>query len=310
MVSKLSLQQFWQGLRYDVYRALGCPASMHRLTAELSASQLVFPSSHKGISVDNIMRWHQWIPNAGPGTGFILWWCQDRGRYKSSFRHIPALENITRCKTIELWKCDIQDVEGLAAAKGGFDGFVSLDGWVAAHSPEMIDDLSEKKLRKNLDHDQIRILNPKSRADSFARYLWHDKRTFLLNHGGAHHFAAARYIASKLHIPVPLTGRMDEYSLNPQCIQKLTSSFAMYAMEDRDSLGLLKGMEAFKASYGVCPLPSPHADANLIVLPRDEWRSMKASDLLKQAGVFNVADYMKQRVQTYLKHHDCGDHAS
>ncbi|CAM5427238.1 putative protein OS=Stutzerimonas stutzeri OX=316 GN=CXK94_17845 PE=4 SV=1 [Stutzerimonas stutzeri] len=79
-----------------------------------------------------------------------------------------------------------------------------MDDMVVRNSPEMIDEISPAKLAKNLAWDEIRIISHVDH-DYFATWAW-DGRVFLMNSGGSHHFAAAKYIAARLEQPVELTG--------------------------------------------------------------------------------------------------------
>lgn len=70
-----------------------------------------------------------------------------------------------------------------------------MDDMVVRNSPEMIDEISPAKLAKNLAWDEIRIISHVDH-DYFATWAW-DGRVFLMNSGGSHHFAAAKYIAAR-----------------------------------------------------------------------------------------------------------------
>src|SRR3546814_4338531 len=82
----------------------------------------------------------------------------------------------------------------------------------------MIDEISHDRLRRNLAHNEIRILDKNSKADFFVRHTW-DGRVFLANSGGSHHFAAARLIAGELGDKVPLNGLLYTRYLDERVIR-------------------------------------------------------------------------------------------
>jgi hypothetical protein len=50
----------------------------------------------------------------------------------------------------------------------------------------------------------------------FSQFTWMPARLYWNNVDGAHHFAAARFLATQLSQPVSLTGQLNTYSINPQ----------------------------------------------------------------------------------------------
>uniref|UniRef100_UPI003F799567 DUF6685 family protein n=1 Tax=Chromobacterium amazonense TaxID=1382803 RepID=UPI003F799567 len=191
------------GLRED----FGQPATLQRLLQ--AAPELYVDLQPPPLSIDaaSIVHWHElgiaspldW-PRHSPG---VLRGWKASGSYYDSFtvaRHeYTQIGQRTELK-VEL---DINEIDGLSASKSDLTKFQTLDQLVEANSFEMIDEITDAKLAKNLAHREIRILHGDS--DYFARYLW-DERTFLMNSGGSHHFAAARYLAKRLSQRVPLCG--------------------------------------------------------------------------------------------------------
>ena len=157
---------------------------------------------------------------------------------------------------------------------------------VEKNSREMIDQLSEAKLDENLSHSEIRILRHNS-SDYFARYRW-DGRIFLVNSGGSHHFAAARYIASRIEKKIPLRGKLKTFSLNTDVVKGFLRDFNIYVINKNSHEAFRKTLESFKATFLWQDMPVPYQDTRAIVLPKNEKRSFCISNVLYHAGVFDL----------------------
>ncbi len=118
---------------------------------------------------------------------------------------------------------DIRDIEGLSSSKSKLEKYPTLDDFAVRGTTEFLDDISEENLNKMLDYSEMRIINNPNTSDHFIQHQW-DGRIFLVNSGGSHHFAAARYIAKKLKKEVAITGRLERYTFNQPLI--IRSAFA------------------------------------------------------------------------------------
>ena len=164
----------------------------------------------------------------------------------------------------------------------------------------MIDELSLAKLEKNLAHDEIRILHrPNGGLDFFVRYRW-DKRLWLMNEGGSHHTAAAKYIATRIKHPVPMSGRLYEYSLNPDAINSLRRDFEIFVVGDDACSGnaFFDAMRAVSATWLWHQMPKVFERSRAIYLPRDNKRSMRVAQLLREAGFVDLGAMLSTLAQS------------
>ena len=284
---------------YDaISEDLGRPMTLLRMIDEHPDMRVQVAEPEPVIAADRVAQWHNWgdqssghWPRRKHCT--ILGWRHSAGNYSSFELHRPELENFGRCEVLDMWNCDIQDVTGLSFSKSELHKFTSLDSMVETNSREMIDAITEEKLHENLAHDGMRILNREGTSDYFARYLW-DGRIFLINDGGSHHFAAARYIASRIKRPVPLLGKLLTYSINPQAVNALRRDFDVYAMSDDAAItnGFFDSMRMFRATFLWQYLPRPYDHARAIFLPKNEPRSMRVSSALREAGMFDIGEHL------------------
>lgn len=276
----------------------GEPRSLRRLLAEQPCIAEPLAMPRQGVSANAVVCWHEWgaigslsWPRLRPGE--VRGWGPSGNRYASFTVHRPEFTQFGRCKEVKHWHCDIQDVQGLAAAKSDLTSFASLDAMVETHSPAMIADISESGLAKNLAHDEIRLLHRVNPSDHFAHYAW-DGRLFLINDGGAHHFAAARYIAARLVKPVPLAGTLRRYSIDAQAVASLKRDFDLFAIPDQAEAcnGLHDAMQALRAPYLWRRLPRALHGRRAIFLPRNTPRAVRAAALLREAGVFDLGEHL------------------
>lgn len=214
----------WQPFQffYDSIReSFGYPITLLRLLDKYPNINVPIAEQKSVINAHSVTQWQNFCdhPFLANKTGTLNGWRYFAGYYESFQHHLPEIENFCRCEVIKNWSCDIQDVVGLSESKSDLDKFTSLDSMVEANSQEMIETITEENLRSNLSHNQIRIFNENS-GDYFSIYMW-DGRIFLMNQGGSHHFAAARYIASRIRHKVPLRGTLYAYSIDPSAIHSL-----------------------------------------------------------------------------------------
>lgn len=256
-------------------------------------------SIHEG----SVVKWHKWGERRyGLNTysnSMMMCWRSRNGYYESFHLAVPEFDSFGQCEEVLLWACEIQDVVGLSSAKSELHKFTSLDDLVETNSSEMIDKITEEKLQKNLAHNEIRIIHQSnSTTDHFSSYLW-DRRIFLNNSGGAHHFAAARYIASRIKQKVPLKGKLKTYSINPKSLDALCERFSIFVISDGNPESKLfnDAMRAFRATYGWRSLPRPYDSNRAIFLPKDEQRSILVANILLDAGVYDLGAYLAELVK-------------
>jgi hypothetical protein len=269
-----------------------------RLLSEHPEVRVSLDTPPTSIAADSVVQWHElgtapytYHPRRKRGT-LLVWKMRNKYDYGSFTLHRPEYEQISHHESTAHWTCDITDVQGFAASKSELRIFASTDKMVETNSRDMIDTITHEKLAKNLAHSEIRIIHAPG-SDHFARYLW-DDRLFLINSGGSHHFAAAKYIAARLSEPVVLSGKLSTYSLNALAIASLRRDFEMFALSDETTISrdFHNAMTALKATWLWHHLPRPFDNARAILLPKSEARSMRAATLLRRAGVTDLGKHL------------------
>lgn len=192
----------------------------------------------------------------------------------------------------EKWQCDIQDIHGLSDSKSNLWEFSSLNELVETNSKEMINEITVAKLQKNLAHDQIRIINAKHTNDHFVRHQW-DGRLFLVNGGGSHHLAAARYIASKLNIKVPLHAGLKVYTFAKDRLAELENLNIYLLNSDAEFFYAFKGiMKSYECSFIEAILPPNLLNgARIVIIDKTEIKAQDVNNLFETNQYFNLGKH-------------------
>ncbi|QBY56502.1 hypothetical protein E0W60_36135 (plasmid) [Cupriavidus oxalaticus] len=204
----------------------------------------------------------------------------------------PEYTRLGRCEVDTQWTCDISELHGFSASKSDLRDFATTDQMVEKNSREMISEISLKKLDENLAHREIRIIHSPG-SDYFTRYRW-DGRLWLMNSGGSHHTAAAKYIAARLGCQVPLSGKLYTYSLDPRAIASLCNDYRMFVISNDSEFqnAFSQAMRSFNATWLWHSMPRPYTDARAILLPRNESRSMHVAKALDTAGIADLGAHL------------------
>lgn len=296
------LQTIADGLR----STFGHPVGISQLLAAYPQIRVTLDDPTPCICAGNVPRWHEL------GTDFVLRWPRTEHGTLTGWRAVgnqwqafkldrPEYAQIGQREITRQWHCDITDIHGFSASKSNLNNFVSTDDMVETNSREMIDEITPAKLAKNLAHHEIRILHNPDTSDHFRRYRW-DGRLWLMNDGGSHHTAAAKYIATRLQKPVKLTGKLYTYSLNPEAIAALRHEFEMFVIDNDSTVAcaFFDAMRAFKATWLWHTMPRPYDHTRAILLPKNELRSMRVAEEFHDAGITDLGAHLTSLVAKQL----------
>lgn len=302
-----TVRRLFKALIDGVREDWGYPVKLHRLLSDQSQIRVTLDDASPCISVSSVAQWydlgqlrHPHLWKVGKQGELMGWGPRGRYGYGSFMVLRPEFAQIAPLQIVKDWVCDISDVHGFAASKSKLRDFTSTDQMVEANSREMIDEITIEKLEKNLAHREIRIIHSPG-SDYFERCAW-DGRVFLINGGGSHHFAAAKYIAARLQKAVTLRGKLYNYSLNASAIDSLRRDFEMFVISDEDAVwyGFHQSMESFRATWLYHDMPRPFKRAKAILLPKTERRSMLVATLLRDAGVVDLGEHLSHLADTQL----------
>lgn len=257
-----------------------------------------------GIAADGVPRWHEWgLPSRSDGVlfdaGELLGWKTHRNFGYRSYRIVrPELAAFGSCLRIPDWLCDIQDIDGLHATKPGLARFGSLDALARQATPMAVGEAARARLAGLLRRPELQALCRPRCSGQFVRFLW-DGRVFLGNNVTPRHFAAARAMARHTGQPVALGGELCVLSMEPWAVDTLRRDFEMVAVSCRDaiaSVGFHEVVRKSRTPYLSRRLPRPHANAEVIFLPRTDRRSMAVAATMRAAGFPDVGKHLSTLV--------------
>ncbi len=282
----------------SIREQFGHPSTLIQLLARQPDARVNLNEPELCIHARSITRWDQLGGASGScrsdvPRGVLTGWKWGGESYHGFLQERAEYASIGQRTITPDWTCDISDVHGFSGSKSDLFAFRSTDEMVERNSRDMIDEISLAKLEKNLAHDQIRIFPDRGASDFFARYQW-DGRLWLMNDGGSHHFAAAKYIATRLGRPVPLMGSLYTYSLNGAAIASLRRDFEIFVISDDPPIAnaFLDALKAFKATWLWHDMPRPFGATRAILLPRSERRSMRVAAELRDAGILDLGSHL------------------
>lgn len=292
-----------QAISDHVRESLGNPVRVRRLLGDRPDFKADLIKPENNIDMERVPAWHHlgqtgWGWGVGDrrgGAGFELMGWRTVGNHHSSFTaSCPALSNLVRRTDADRWACDLQDIHGFAASKSKLETFSSTDQMVETNSREMIADVSAAGLRKNLAHDEIRLLREVP-TDWLEVHQW-DRRMYVVNDGGSHHLAAAKYIAARIQAPVPLVAPLRYYSIDDAAVALLRATYDVYLVNDKPGLSsdFLDAMKSAGATWLWHDLPRPYENARAIFLPRTETLSMRVSEAFREAGYVDLGQHLEE----------------
>lgn len=246
------------------------------------------PAQPNSIALSSVAAWHNWQDWERSSYSTTSGWVYENRRYQHRQLHLDAFKHFVKEEMVDNWQCEIQEVTGLAASKSILENFSSLDEMVETNSKEMISPISHETLERNLNWFETRIFHDNP-SDYFRIFAW-DKRVFLINSGGSHHFAAARYLAKRLDKPIFLNSKLYRYAINDTAVHSLTKQFAMFVVSNHYSFtnALNEILGTFKVDYFLRHLPSPYTvHYCLLLLPRNQQRSMQAATTFSQCNALD-----------------------
>lgn len=280
-------------VRQEFERSFSIPATVRRTIEDNPHWRIEFSEPKRVVALSEVTEWQMWSEESRGNTSMVCW--EPDGYYASREIERPEFSHFISHHVTDDWECDISDVEGLRSSKSELHTSATLDDFAARYSAKYIIDISETNLRSNLSHREIRIINsPDQTTDHFVRHQW-DGRTFLVNAGGSHHFATARYIAKRLGTAVPLKGKLHEYKVNPTAIAGLMRDYDLFIMNTEHIHSVfLDAMRNYGAPFCVFWLPFKYLDTKLVLLPIEHLKAKQVSTILRESGFMNFGNYLRR----------------
>jgi len=203
---------------------------------------------------------------------------------------VSAMDKLVLTEKVADFECSIHDVAALACSKDPLEKSVDLDDFAERHCIGLIEKLTVEQLEKCLGHCDARIMK---KDGNFRQYVW-DERLILMNGDGSHNFAAARYIAKRLSIDVPLKAMMYRFRINPEAVRQMRAAYDVFALADDDCHWMSEQLRTFDVPVEILMAPPPYNNEGerLFFLPKSSPRAMSVSRMLSQAGLLDVGNLL------------------
>ncbi|ERF78983.1 DUF6685 family protein [Gallibacterium anatis] len=226
-------------------------------------------------------------------------WYHDKTYGLSSRRNIELphlLSHLTVNQIIPNWQFEIQIINNVGCSKSLLSQLSSLDELVEQDSRDLIPEITETMLHKNMQHRESKIFHTDNSTISCE--LWSGSFTWE-NCGGSHHFAAARYIAKKLEQDINLTGILHLVMLNKELFRTLFSKYHLFliTLDTDENLLLNKTLENLKIPFMNTKIEdsfSINSDENnlrLLAFRNDSLESELVADIFRQSKAINLYGY-------------------
>ncbi|MEO7326582.1 MAG: DUF6685 family protein [Dokdonella sp.] len=253
------------------------------------------PSDRRaGVGGSSVVRWeHLWSPSDNnhhrlrPDAGLLPLHWQPLDGPRRRWTDLSLVRMFADVHIIPEWTCDITEITAIHASESDLSIFENLDEFAETRCGELIKDVSIAGLKRNLAHDGIRILNTASHADYLQRWAW-DGRLFLMNDGGSHHFAAARWLARKLGVPVPIRSRLRTVSVRRDAVEQLVARYDLFAVNGHQdasfSCALYEALRSSGTPFLLRALPASLGCGEILIFESDDRRSWPVVDALRRHG--------------------------
>ena len=149
-----------------------------------------------------------------------------------------ALNDMFKTKVLHT-SVDIQEITGLNASSSPISERLSIQEFVEKDCCHL-SEVSERSFQANYDHKPIEIIHDPETNDHLVMYGW-SPLLYLSNGNGSHHFAAMRYIASRLNKLVPINALLELTYLDDDAVQHFNKNYKCYLF-CKDNEDQLKGM--------------------------------------------------------------------
>ncbi len=303
------------------------PVALERWVADpvSRANAVVVDPPRETCAADDQVAWHGWKDESAHlwprrKSGEVIGWRPGPEGYRQHLLHLDALEHLTCERVVDGWTCDIGDIAGLGASKSPLSEYDTLDAMIQARRPELVSSGDPASIYHLLTHDGLRILDLEENRREKDRFLLHrwDGRVFLSNLDGSHHFAAARCLARRFGVRVPLRGRLYCRWIDAQAVEALVSEYALFAIDGTlialDALH--EALQAYRAPYlrhclpkGLSTPPPPAYNSNgggggsleALFLPRAHARARRVAAAMVAAGFFDVGAHLEGLVRRQVR---------
>ncbi|MFV7771621.1 DUF6685 family protein [Shewanella marisflavi] len=230
--------------------------------------------------------------------------CNPRLRHASySDSEMPLFSQAITTRFIDRHSINIREIDGLSSGKCIPSNFETLDDLAI----DRIDTLHklpkdpEAALVEALKHPEIRLIHS-TLSEPVIKMAW-DCRSYLMNSGGAHHFAVARYLAEKLGKSADLNYECSyfaECSLDPVAIREIQQAYNLVVVKQDAICEFTDFLNDF---HGHCYRTNFLEEyAQLYIFPRDNAQMNAIAEGLKEIGHLDANKLLSDLLELQDRH--------
>lgn len=224
----------------------------------------------------------------------VEWHHNTTARINTELPHL--LSHLITTQNIPNWQFEIQTINNVSCSKSLLSQLSSLDELVEQDSRDLISEITETMLHKNMQHRGSKIFHTDNSTISCE--LWSGSFTWN-NCDGSHHFAAARYIAKKLGKKVYLTGILEVTMLNKELFRILFSKYHLYLIETdlEENQLLYETLMHLKVPFILTKIQdhfsvnTHESNLRLLAFYNDSLESELVADIFRQSKAINLYRY-------------------
>jgi hypothetical protein len=155
---------------------------------------------------------------------------------------------------------------------------------VITNASYLIEGITIGNINDLMKHYQIR-------TDDSIFYYKYANRYAIINSGGSHHFAAAKYIAMKLDTPYYIVRGVYEVMLNPATVNHICNQYNMFVI-DNNGFHYLANMSIKNSNFEFYykQFPIKHVNKSVIFLPKKNYYSNAFAQELKSRNCKFIND--------------------
>lgn len=268
------LNRLISAIRYE----MGSPVRIAHVLHEhqirpISLEDPLLPSTN----TVQVKAWDQFCPQHHMGPGFVDGWAYSHAtkRFERHATWVPGYARLVQTHIVDRWSFDIRDVHGLTHFKSDLPTLQALSKMAVLKGPDPVENASIKA--HNHAHEHIGKGDQLHMSDQFVVRLW-SPAVHLVNQ------------SSLMHRPAVI------HQINGAALRRTLSDYTLYALPQDDAFlnDLHDVMSSLRASYLMHRLPATFGDANAILLPRSDPRSMAVANMFRRCGTASLDEHLSR----------------
>lgn len=277
------------------WRAFTGADAAHAILARV-AQQAALYQAPPNVDLRRVVPWHRLAESRTAmfwpsGAGGQATWLDPRQFQVTHTRHIAHAD------------LDLRAFDGVSASRDALVGVGSLDAFAEQFCRHLLKDANAEtalELMLQSKHLYVNGAEPSKSVDNFVWHQW-DGRLFLSNSDFSHRFAAARSIAAAHDVEIVVGAPVTVHTIELHRVGQLRSKYDLFLMPPEEGQRVRgptntvhETMDRLRAPWGWVSMGFGEHEGYLLLLPRDDRRSVAAADTLRENGAADAGELLRQ----------------